>query len=651
MYKRTYIKKYCYPKHRFKFIYSPAILFFILSFFSYNHLFAQTISGVINTYHKVLAIDAVQNKLKLDNITGINPLDKVLIIQMKGAAINAANSSSFGDISSISTAGNYEFATICGIYSDTVILRTNMVNTYTISGLVQLVTMPVYGSVTVSDTLKAQAWDASTGKGGVLALQVNGILTLNSGISASGKGFSGGTYYNFGGTCSSFFPASNYYYDFVADGLGSGAYKGEGIADFVSAKQCGKGKQANGGGGGNNHNSGGAGGANYGSGGNGGNQTGLSCNGTNPGIGGAALSSYGYSAGTNKIFLGGGGGAGHTNNDQGVGGGDGGGIVFIKCDLLDGGNHTIEANGLQPYNATNSPNIYEANGDGGGGGGAGGAVIIEATTISTNVTIQAKGGDGNNSGFLSQCTGPGGGGGGGAVWLSSSSLPGTVTTNVNGGANGVVKVAACLNNPNGATAGGNGSTLLNYVRNEGTAVTCTLLPANPIINFTGNKNGQSIYLSWHYTNAAVIERVVLERSIDQNHFSGIKEYTSINQGGDVFTDAETYNSTEYRLLVYTKTRDKFYSQTLRFKKEGISSLLISPVPVKDKLLVEFTANKKQALTLTIFSVDGKKLWQQQYSVIQGKQTLTVFVPAIAKGIYFLQVNANDELQTKKLIKQ
>lgn len=615
------------------------------------NLTAQTISGIINSYHKVLAVDLAQNKLKLDNITGLNAHDRILIIQMKGATINSSNSSSFGNITAVSNAGNYEFATICGFYNDTILLKADFVNSYDVAGLMQVVKIPSYTNVTITDSLKAQAWDATTGKGGVLALEASGTVTLNSGITASGAGFNGGVYNNFGGTCSSFFPATAFYYDYVADGFGSGAYKGEGIADYVTAKHYGKGKQANGGGGGNNHNAGGAGGGNYGSGGNGGNQTGLSCNGTNAGSGGASLSSYGYTTINNKIFMGGGGGAGHANNDQGVGGGNGGGIVIISCNTLDAGGHTIEANGMQPFNQNNLPGIYEANGDGGGGGGAGGIVIIDATTVTNNITAEAKGGVGNNSGFQTQCTGPGGGGGGGVVWLSSNSIPGNVTASVNGGANGVVKVAACLNSPNGATSGSDGTTVFNYIKPERTIFNCTGLPLKAVINFSGRKNNNNIVLSWVYTNADGVKELLIQKSYDNNFFSNIKKINYPGADNNLFTDKADRDNLYYRLKITTISGEIFYSPTLSFKYAFSGQFKINPNPASNKLNIELSALKQQSISIVITDVNGRMIWQQNKLINKGTQNITSSLNGIARGIYFIRVMIDGTSLTEKLVIQ
>src|SRR5262249_42385404 len=121
----------------------------------------------------------------------------------------------------------------------------------------------------------------------------------------------------------------------------SGGKKGEGIAIPSSNNYTGgRGKIANGGGGGNPGNCGGGGGANYGSGGLGGLEYNL-CFDAIQGIGGAALD---YSLG--KIFMGGAGGTGFDDNGQTIyPGGNGGGIIIISTNTLVGNSHNITADG------------------------------------------------------------------------------------------------------------------------------------------------------------------------------------------------------------------------------------------------------------------------------------------------------------------
>src|SRR5215207_3764251 len=96
-------------------------------------LFSQTnISGIVNSYHKVIGINYTQSGLKLDNVSGIAIDDRVMILQMKGATVTTtASSSSFGTVSSLNDAGNYELATICDIRNDSVFLLQQLLRTYT----------------------------------------------------------------------------------------------------------------------------------------------------------------------------------------------------------------------------------------------------------------------------------------------------------------------------------------------------------------------------------------------------------------------------------------------------------------------------------------------------------------------------------------
>src|SRR5579862_4258904 len=105
---------------------------------------AQSISGIVNSYYQVTAINAGTNSVTVSNSSGLTPQARVLLIQMKGATIDASNSSSYGNISAINNAGNYEMNTICSVSGNNVFLEFQMLNSYTPGDTVQLVTVPSY---------------------------------------------------------------------------------------------------------------------------------------------------------------------------------------------------------------------------------------------------------------------------------------------------------------------------------------------------------------------------------------------------------------------------------------------------------------------------------------------------------------------------
>ena len=408
----------------------------LLSLFQTSSAQTTQISGVINRYAAVTDIDTCSGKLTVSDTTGFRVGAPVLLIQMQGAEIVPTNNFLYGIIQNMNFAGRYERAVIDSVGPNILFVQQRLVYAFSMPGKVQVVTIPQYVNAVVTDTLKCQPWNGATG--GVLALEVSGDLTLNAPVLADGAGFRGGTaYIGAGNNCNFLVPEVSYYYAFPN---WRGGYKGEGIALPELGKELGRGPQANGGGGGNDHNSGGGGGGNVSDGGDGGDNDEpslLGCDGYYPGVRG-----YGAFFTNDRMFLGGGGGAGHSNNTLGGAGANGGGIIFIEADDINGSVPIISANGSS---------ASFSNGDGAGGGGAGGTIWLKANSA-PGIIVRANGGIGGNTinNNANRCFGPGGGGAGGRILTNLFGIPAP-----NGGLAGVVtgSTGAC----NGTTSGaGNG---------------------------------------------------------------------------------------------------------------------------------------------------------------------------------------------------
>ncbi len=407
---------------------------------------AQTsISGIINQYTAVTEVDYCESILTVSSSADFQIGQQVLLIQMQGATINESNSSSFGNITSLNSTGLYERSSIVNIIGNQIYLQYLLLNNYDTFGSLQLVTVPVYADAIVTDTLEPQTWNGTTG--GVLAFEVEGILTINAPINASGKGFRGGIAETITpNDCNWLFAENDFFYDL---NTWRGAAKGEGVATFITDKEAGKGAQANGGGGANDHNSGGGGGANISAGGVGGENdepSTFGCDGFHPGVGGKAITEN-----DNRIFMGGGGGAGHMNNGVGTNGGNGGGIIIIKTNsLTTGGQVGISVGG------ENVPITSGA--DGGGGGGAGGTMLLYVEQqVQSPYGLSWEGGDGGSvdNGNQDRCMGPGGGGSGGVLLTNIEPMGNNPIVVFDGGQPGVTmnSTEGCNNSTMGAVTG------------------------------------------------------------------------------------------------------------------------------------------------------------------------------------------------------
>src|SRR5258705_5782609 len=90
------------------------LIVFPVLFFHFLFCLSQTnISGVVNSYYRVIEVIPAKACVRLNTVSGLARLQKMLLIQMKGASVITTNNSSFGDTTSLNNAGNYELAVIC----------------------------------------------------------------------------------------------------------------------------------------------------------------------------------------------------------------------------------------------------------------------------------------------------------------------------------------------------------------------------------------------------------------------------------------------------------------------------------------------------------------------------------------------------------
>jgi len=609
----------------------------VLALFSTSCSFSQTtnISGVVNSYYSVLGVDMAKSALKLDNVSGLAYGNTVLIIQMKGATINlTASSSAFGDVSALNDAGDYEVATICSVSSDSVYFFNTILNTYDINYKVQLVKFGEYYSANVTDTVKAQSWNNSTGKGGVLAIKVEEDLTLNAPLFADATGYQGGAFYQHSGSCGLFNPVGTAYaYDATSAGASNGAYKGEGVADVPADRDGGRGAPANGGGGGNNHNNGGGGGANLSAGGNGGTNFSTGPNGCNTpnlqGRGGKALSS----SGNTKIFLGGGGGAGHANSTpQTYAGGNGGGIIIVIAKNIIGNSYKISANGQAGRSTT-----Y----DGASGGGAGGTIIMNVTgTYSGTLNIQVNGGNGgtedddNSSG---RCFGAGGGGSGGAIYFNGALPP--VTTSVTGGTAGTNINPLSCGTPVPGVNGTSGSvnTGYSYRASVTPSSSCTIALPVRIIYFNALLNSdKKVRLEWDVADPGEAISFTIEKINSFNNW--IELSTTSAQSNihhyEMVDNAPVPGENIYRLRINTKNNNDIYSLQKRVVVKYNTQISVFPNPAKDRVIIN--GNLKAGTIIKLTDMNGKAI--KEIITNASSSSLKFTLPSLPPGIYLLNVD-------------
>ncbi len=533
---------------------------------------AQTpISGVINSYGAISNIDnsdVCAPFVEVDNATGFDPGDAVMLIQMQGATIDDSNSNAFGTILNLNSAGLYERNEVLSVSGNTIYLAGKLANPYDVSGSVQIVTIEQYTDAIVTANLEPYFWDGS--KGGIIAMEVSGTLTLNADINVNNAGFRGGVREVLPSVCSFASSIEDYYFP---DNSELGSSKGEGIANFISGKENGRGAQANGGGGGNDHNSGGGGGSHFGSGGLGGmnlNPTPLQCLGQFPGAGGYAITDT-----ANRLFMGGGGGAGHDNDGNGTDGGNGGGIIYLKANNLIANWNFIVSKGEQVF-ATPA-------GDGGGGGGAAGTLFLDVANLDSGsgLLTQVEGGRGGDTNALGSddCFGGGGGGAGGIIYTDIVSPD--FYTQINGGVPGVVinSTSLCNGTSNGGSAGLDGAVF-------GVPI---FIEALPLVNMNLTSSPTNVIVCDNSTATFTVGTDIPADNYQWSIDDGLG-YTNLSDGTDVTgANAATLSISNLPIGNYTVqcTLDggcgDMYTVTATLQIEGSAQTTIDP---EDQLVCE-----------------------------------------------------------------
>lgn len=415
------------------------VLFFI-SVSNAGFSFQNEIHGIINKYGRI-------TEMGTDYVIVNDPVqfaqfatgDTVLLIQLKGVASVVEEGPFFGiPQDTVGAPGKYEFIIIQSINAGLkkIVFRNNVINSFDVSGNIQIIKAPYYNSVIVDDDLTCAAWDSVSKTGGVLSMIVGHTIRLNSNIDVTGKGFLGGGTVIGSGICvisdPTFYDKFSYSQSSTNSGLKGESPVTKGWVDYSTQYPIfpnyskGKGPNFSGGGGGNGNFSGGGGGANYGSGGRGGRET-IACLLTfNGGIGGKQIGSTPLDGG---IFPGSGGGSStYYSGSTPSPGGNGGGIIIILCDTLIGNGKIIMADGAGASSVSGNA--------GAGGGGGGGSIALHIAGFSTsNLTISAKGGKGGDN--PAQTFGEGGGGGGGLIWINNTTISGNVARTNPGGSVGL----------------------------------------------------------------------------------------------------------------------------------------------------------------------------------------------------------------------
>ena len=192
-----------------------------------------------------------------------------------------------------------------------------------------------------------------------------------------------------------------------------------------------------------------------------------------------------------------------------------------------------------------------------------------------------------------------------------------------------------------------------------TTVTNAPLPIN-LLSFSGRNNGNSNLLEWATSSEQNSNYFELQRSTDGINF--VKAATITAAGSSSTNRNYNYNDNissftarlfYYRLKQVDISGEAKYSTIVKIKlgNKGFD-VEASPNPFADQLRVQVDAIQKENATITLNSLDGRKILKQNTSLNKGSNVVLLDkLDNLPGGIYLLTVVTDSEKITVKVIKQ
>ena len=187
----------------------------------------------------------------------------------------------------------------------------------------------------------------------------------------------------------------------------------------------------------------------------------------------------------------------------------------------------------------------------------------------------------------------------------------------------------------------------------------TPLPIS-LLNFSGRNNGNSNLLEWATASEQNSNYFELQRSTDGINF--VKAATITAAGNSSTSRNYNYNddiSSFSARLFYYRLRQVDISGQVKYStivkiRLGIKGFNVeaSPNPFADQLRVQIEATQKENATITLNSLDGRKILKQNTVLNKGSNAVLLDkLDNIPAGVYLLTVVTDSEKTTVKVIKE
>jgi hypothetical protein len=168
-----------------------------------------------------------------------------------------------------------------------------------------------------------------------------------------------------------------------------------------------------------------------------------------------------------------------------------------------------------------------------------------------------------------------------------------------------------------------------------------------------NASVTSANLSWEILGAGSALNCTVQRSFDGEQFTSVANVESVTNGAVTYNDnlvnvagVQSSKFIYYRLKITSASGTISYSNIIRLHTSSTETILISPNPTKNQIIVSGIEGKK---TVWLLNTQGKTLQQQ----VSSNNSVSMNLANYPTGVYYVKVvdQNNNLISVKKVVKE
>jgi len=196
-------------------------------------------------------------------------------------------------------------------------------------------------------------------------------------------------------------------------------------------------------------------------------------------------------------------------------------------------------------------------------------------------------------------------------------------------------------------------------RQYGATFGCFNFPAEitlpvKLISFKGNLENSISKLTWESATEDNISGYIVQRSFNGNDWTDVGEVPSKGSSSSYsYNDPVPGNSDKifYRLKIQEMAGYSYSGVVVLKASTIIGNITVAPNPFKENIQLSINSSATDNIRYSLLSSEGKQLRVASLKLSRGSNVFFINdLESLQTGVYFLQVQENDQVKTIKLLK-